>query len=339
MNVTLRELAAAAGGELVGDASTVITGIASLSEAAPGEITFYSQPKYLPQLRKTCASAVLVPLSLQESIGPAQIRVADPEKAFEEIALRFAPPSIRHEPGIHPTAVIAADAKLGTRVSVQPHAVIESGVMIGDDTVIGANSYVGHESVIGSSCLIYPLAMIRERTLIGNRVIIHSGVVLGADGFGFKVKDGRQSKIPQIGIVQIDDDVEIGANTTIDRARFGRTWIREGAKIDNLVQIAHNVTVGKHALIASQAGLAGSARVGDHVMIGGQAGITGHIEIGDRAIVGGKAGVSKNLPPDSGIWWGTPASPLGKALERLAWINRLGQLFERVKALEKKFGG
>lgn len=339
MKVTLRELAAASGGELVGDGSSVITGVAPLAEAAPGEITFYSKPKYLAQLRKTRASAVLVPLNLKESIEAAQIRVADPEKAFECIALKFAPAPIRYEPGIHPTAVIAADAKLGGRVCVQAHAVIESGVTIGDDTVVGASSYIGHESVIGSSCLIYPLAMIRERTLVGNRVIIHSGVVLGADGFGFEVKDGRQAKIPQIGIVQIDDDVEIGANTTIDRARFGRTWIREGAKIDNLVQIAHNVIVGRHALIASQAGLAGSARVGDHVMIGGQAGITGHIEVGDRVIIGGKAGVSKNLSSDSGIWWGIPAAPIRTAQQRMAWMNRLGQLFERVKALEKKLSG
>ncbi|MEP6820730.1 MAG: UDP-3-O-(3-hydroxymyristoyl)glucosamine N-acyltransferase [Chthoniobacterales bacterium] len=339
MSFTLQEIAAVAGGELVGDPSLVITGVASLAEAADGEITFFSKPKYLAQFRKTLASAVFVPLKLDESIGAAQIRVAEPEKAFEQIALKFAPPPVRYEPGLHPTAVIAADVRLGARVSVQPHAVIERGVTIGDDTVIGANSYVGHESVIGAHCLIYPLAIIRERTLIGDRVIIHSGAVLGADGFGFEVKDGRQSKIPQIGIVQIDDDVEIGANTTIDRARFGRTWIREGAKIDNLVQIAHNVIVGKHALIASQAGLAGSARIGDNVMIGGQAGITGHIEIGDRAIIGAQAGVSKNLPPDSGIWWGTPASPIRKAQERLAWIHRLGQFFERVKALEKKLGG
>ncbi len=313
INVTLRELAAAIGGEVAGDDSVRITGVASLAEAVAGEITFYSKPKYLAQLRKTAASAVLVPLDLQESIGPALIRVADPEKAFERIALKFAPPSIRYEPGIHPTAVIAADAKLGDRVSVQAHAVIESGVTIGDDTVIGANSYIGHESVIGASCLIYPSAIIRERTLIGNRVIIHSGVVLGADGFGFEVKkDGRQTKIPQIGIVQIDDEVEIGANTTIDRARFGRTWIREGAKIDNLVQIAHNVVVGKHALIAAQAGLAGSARIGDHVMIGGQAGITGHIEIGRLASsLAAKRGSQKTSPLTADFGGEFPRRPFG----------------------------
>lgn len=338
MNFTLQELAALTGGELVGDPSVVIDGVASLAEASEGKIAFFSNPKFLLQLRRTRASAVIVSPELKEPLAAAQIRVVDPQLAFEQIVSQFSPPPVRYEPGIHPTAVIAADAKLGARVSVQPHAVIEAGVTIGDDTVIGANSYVGHGAVIGSDCLIYPLVMIRERTLIGHRVIIHSGAVLGADGFGFEVRDGRHSKIPQIGIVQIDDEVEIGANTTIDRARFGRTWIREGAKIDNLVQIAHNVTVGKHALIASQAGLAGSTRIGEHVMIGGQAGIIGHSEIGDRVVVGGQAAVTKNLAADSGIWWGTPAMPLPKALQRYNWINRLGRLIDRVKALEDKIG-
>ena len=336
MTFTLAEIASIAGGESTGDPTLVISGVASLAEATQGEITFFANPRYLSALRKTGASAVFVPTNFTEAIQPARIRVANPEKAFEQIALKFAPPPVRYEPLIHPSAVIAADAKLGARVSIQPHAVIEPGVTIGDDTVIGAGSYIGHGCIIGPGCLIYARATIRERTQIGARVIIHSGVVLGADGFGFEIKDGRQHKIPQIGIVQIDDDVEIGANTTIDRARFGRTWIREGAKIDNLVQIAHNVVVGKHAVIASQAGIAGSSKIGDYVMIGGQAGITGHIELGDRTIVGAKTGVSKNLPANTGIWWGIPAAPIRKAQERLAWIHRLGQLFDRVKAIEKK---
>ncbi|MEP6809929.1 MAG: UDP-3-O-(3-hydroxymyristoyl)glucosamine N-acyltransferase [Chthoniobacterales bacterium] len=339
MNFTLHELAGFSGGELVGDPAQVIHAAAGLAEAVMGEVTFFANRKYLAQLRQTRASAVFVPLDFREPIGPAQIRVADPEQAFAEVALKFAPPPIRYQPGIHPSAVIGAEVKLGERVSIQPHVVIERGVKIGDDTVIGANSYIGHESVIGADCLIYPLATIRERTIIGARVIIHSGVVIGADGFGFVVKDGRQCKIPQLGIVQIDDDVEIGANATIDRARFGRTWICEGAKIDNLVQIGHNVVVGRHCVIASQAGVAGSSRLGEYVMIGGQAGVTGHIELGDRTIVGAKTGVSKNLPAGSGIWWGIPAAPIRKAQERLALVNRLGQLFQRVKDLEKKLSG
>ncbi len=336
MTFTLEELATLSGGELSREPALVITGAASLLEASAGEITFFANPKYASRLRQTRASAAFVPTDFAGSLDLPQIRVADPEKSFQQIALKFAPPPICFAPMIHPTAVIADDVKLGAGVSIQPHAVIERGVSIGDDTVIGANTYIGHESVLGPHCVIYPQAIIRERTLIGARVIIHSGAVVGADGFGFEIQDGRQVKIPQIGIVQIDDDVEIGANTTIDRARFGRTWIREGAKIDNLVQIAHNVVIGRHTVIASQAGIAGSTRVGDYAMIGGQAGLTGHIELGDQAIIGAKAGVSKNVPGGSGVWWGIPAAPIRKAQERLAWINRLGQLFERVKAIEKK---
>ncbi len=336
---TLQEIAALTEGELAGDGAQVIAGAASLHDAREGEITFFANPRYLAQLKATQASAVFVPLDFEQEMAAALVRVADPTKAFAHVALKFAPPPISYPPGVHPTAVIGENVTLGDRVSIQPHAVIERGATIGNESVIGAHSYVGHEAVLGAQCLIYPHVTIRERTIIGDRVVIHSGAVLGADGFGFEVVDGRQVKIPQIGIVQVDDDVEIGANTTIDRARFGRTWIQEGAKIDNLVQIAHNVVIGKHTVIASQAGIAGSSRLGSYVMIGGQAGITGHIELGDQTIVGAKGGVSKSLPAGSGIWWGIPAVPIKKAQERLAWIRRLGQLFDRVKAIEKKLEG
>lgn len=338
VSFTLKEIAALTGGEVVGDSAGIITGVASLAEAGEGEITFFAAAKYLPLLRETCASAVFVPPDFRDEIQTPQIRVVNPSKAFEQVVLKLAPPPIAFSPGIHPTAVVAQDAKMGEGVSVQAHAVIEAGARIGDRTVIGANSYIGHETQIGADCLIYPLAMIRERCRLGVRVIIHSGAVVGADGFGFEVVEGRHQKVPQIGIVQIDDDVEIGANTTIDRARFGRTWIQEGAKIDNLVQIAHNVVVGKHSIIVGQAGVAGSSRLGSYVMVGGQAGITGHVEIGDRISIGAKTGVSKNIPADSGIWWGVPAIPIRKAQEQLAWIRRLGQLLQRVKALEEKIG-
>ena len=176
--------------------------------------------------------------------------------------------------------------------------------------------------------------MIRERGRIGQRVIIHSGAVIGADGFGFEPVNGRHQKLPQIGIVQIDDDVEIGANTTIDRARFGRTWIQEGVKIDNLVQIAHNVVIGKHSIVVAQVGIAGSVRIGERVLIGGQAGIIGHIEIGDGTAIGAQSGISKNIR--GGTWWATPAVPLAEAKQQLAWVRRLGKLFARVKAIEQK---
>src|SRR4030095_6431820 len=204
-------------------------------------------------------------------------------------------------PGIHATAVVDSSAKLGERVSVQPHSVIEAGVNIGNDTVIGAGSSIGHGTTIGSGCLIYPLVTIRERSRIGSRVIIHSGAVIGADGFGFEMVDGRHQKIQQLGIVQIDDDVEIGANTTVDRARFGRTWIQQGVKIDNLVQIAHNVIIGKNSVIAAQTGIAGSVQIGQRVLMGGQVGVIGHIEIGDNTAIGAQSGISENI---SGGAWG-----------------------------------
>jgi UDP-3-O-[3-hydroxymyristoyl] glucosamine N-acyltransferase len=333
---TLQELATMSGGELAGDPGLKITGAASLAEATAGEISFFSNRKYVGLLRKTRASAVFVPPDFAEPISTAQIRVSNPTRAFEQVVLKLAPKAVTFTSGIHPSAIVDPGAQIGERVSVQPYAVIEAGARIGDDTVIGTGTYIGHEVGIGAGCLIYPRVTIRERTRIGSRVIIHSGAVIGADGFGFEVIDGRQEKIQQLGIVQIDDDVEIGANTTVDRARFGRTWIQQGVKIDNLVQIAHNVIVGKNSVIVAQTGISGSARVGERVMMGGQVGIVGHIEIGDGAAIGAQSGVSKSI--QGGVWFGYPAVPLREAKQQIAWIHRLGKLFARVKEIEKKLG-
>jgi UDP-3-O-[3-hydroxymyristoyl] glucosamine N-acyltransferase len=333
---TVKELAALSGGELVGDSTLKIIGAASLGEATPGEISFFTDRKYIGLLRKTRASAIFVPPDFAEPINAAQIRVSNPTKAFEQVVLKFAPKAITFAPGIHPSAVVDPSAQLGERVSIQPLAVIEPGAKIGDDTIIGAGSYVGHEAVIGSACLIYPRVTIRERSRIGSRVIIHSGAVIGADGFGFEMVDGRHHKIQQLGIVQIGDDVEIGANTTVDRARFGRTWIQEGVKIDNLVQVAHNVVIGKNSVIVAQTGISGSTRVGERVMMGGQVGIAGHLEIAGGTMIAAQSGVSKSLP--GGVWFGYPAVPIAEARKQIAWIHRLGKLFGRVKEIEKKLG-
>lgn len=324
------------GGELCGDPGQKISGAASLVEARAGEIAFFNNPKYAMQLRNTRASAVFVPLDFSETTAAAQIRVTNPVKAFEQVVLRLAPRPVEFLPGVHSTAIVDASVKLGARVSIQPHVVIEPGVSIGDDTTIGAGSYIGHESSVGPACLIYPRVTIRERIRIGARVIIHSGAVIGADGFGFELVDGRHEKIRQLGIVQIDDDVEIGANTTVDRARFGRTWIQEGVKIDNLVQVAHNVVIGKHSVIVAQAGISGSTRVGERVIMAGQVGIAGHIEIGDGTIIAAQSGVAKDIR--GGVWFGYPAVPLAEAKQQIAWVHRLGKLIERVKAIEKKLG-
>jgi UDP-3-O-[3-hydroxymyristoyl] glucosamine N-acyltransferase len=336
VSFTLQELASMSGGELVGDPKLKITGAASLVEATSGEISFFANRKYIGLLRKTRASAVFVPPDFTEPLAAAQVRVSNPTKAFEQVVLKFAPKPITFAPGIHPSAIVGATVRLGERVSIQPHAVIEDGSQIGDDTIIGAGSYIGHETTIGSACLIYPLVSIRERSRIGSRVIIHSGAVIGADGFGFEVVDGRQQKIQQLGIVQIDDDVEIGANTTVDRARFGRTWIQQGVKIDNLVQIAHNVVIGKNSVIVAQTGISGSTRVGECVTIAGQVGIAGHVEIGDGSVIAGQSGISKSIP--GGVWFGYPAVPFAEAKQQIAWVHRLGKLFARVKEIEKKLG-
>jgi UDP-3-O-[3-hydroxymyristoyl] glucosamine N-acyltransferase len=336
VNLTLQELAKITGGELHGDPAGKITGAASLAEAEPGEIAFFADPRYVSLLRKTRASAVFVPMDFAETISAAQIRVSNPSKAFEQIVLRLAPKPVEFPPGVHPSAIVDPSVKLGARVSIQPYAVIEPGATIGDGTVIGAQSYVGHETVIGPGCIIYPHVTIRERTRIGARVVIHSGAVIGADGFGFELVNGRYQKIQQLGIVQIDDDVEIGANTSVDRARFGRTWIQEGVKIDNLVQVAHNVVIGKHSVIAAQTGISGSTRVGERVTMAGQVGIVGHVEIGDGTVIAAQSGVSKDIR--GGTWFGYPAVPIADAKRHIAWIHRLGKLFARVKALEDKLG-
>jgi UDP-3-O-[3-hydroxymyristoyl] glucosamine N-acyltransferase len=336
MILTLKELADQSDGELVGDPTLKITGAASLGEATQGEISFFANRKYIGLLRKTRASAVFVPPDFAEPINAAQIRVSNPTKAFEQVVLKFAPKPITFAAGIHSSAVVDASVQIGERVSIQPLAVIEAGARIGNDTIIGAGSYIGHDTVIGSACHIYPRVTIRERSKIGSRVIIHSGAVIGADGFGFEMVDGQQQKVPQLGVVQIDDDVEIGANTTVDRARFGRTWIHQGVKIDNLVQIAHNVVIGMNSVIAAQTGISGSVRIGNHVMIGGQVGIIGHIEIADGTAIGAQSGISKNIY--GGSWWASPAVPLAEAKRQIAWVRRLGNLFARMKEIEKKLG-
>ena len=324
------------GGELVGDPKLKITGAASLAEATSGEISFFANRKYIGLLRKTRASAVFVPLDFAEPLDAACVRVSNPANAFEQVVLRFAPNPITFAQGVHPSAVVGSGVRLGERISVQPHAVIEDGSEVGDDTIIGAGAYIGRETKIGSRCLIYPLVTVRERSLIGSRVIIHSGAVIGADGFGFEMVDGRQQKIQQLGIVQIDDDVEIGANTTVDRARFGRTWIQQGVKIDNLVQIAHNVIIGKNSVIVAQTGISGSTRVGERVTMAGQVGIVGHVEIADGSVIAAQSGVSKSVP--GGVWFGYPAGPIDEVKQQIAWIRSLGKLFARVKEIEKKLG-
>ena len=336
MNITLAELASLTGGTLEnGDPHLAITGAAAVSEATPGQVTFFGNARYLPALRLSTAAAAFVPADFAEQIAPALIKVANPSLAFEKALEQFAPPPVTYPPGIHPTAILGPDVTLGDGVSIQPYAVIESGVSIGAGAVIGAHAFIGLDTTLGAGCRIHPHVTIRERVTIGARVIIHSGSVIGSDGFGYEFSGGRHVKIPQTGIVQIDDDVEIGANVAIDRARFGRTWIQEGTKIDNLVQIAHNVVIGKHCIIVAQAGISGSSKLGQYVTLAGQVGVTGHIEIGDRVTVGAKSGISKNIAAGE-IWFGYPAAPVREYKERMAYVNRLDKLHARVRMLEQE---
>jgi UDP-3-O-[3-hydroxymyristoyl] glucosamine N-acyltransferase len=311
-----------------------ITGVASLQEARPGDITFFGNPRYLAQLRLSKASAVFVPLEFREEIGPVLLNVENPSTAFASVVSAFAPPEVVAEPGIHPSAVVSSSAKLGERVSVGPLAVIGDSAVIGSGSVIGAGCLIGSEVHLGEGCHLHPGAIIRERCILGNRVILQPGAVIGSCGFGYEFKEGRHFKIPQTGIVEIGDDVEIGANTTVDRARFGRTIIGEGSKIDNLVQIAHNVQIGSHTIICSQVGISGSTRIGSYVTLAGQVGLAGHIEIGDKAVLGAKAGVSKNVPAGS-MLIGAPAKPMKEFKQTNFYISQLHKLYDRVKELEK----
>jgi UDP-3-O-[3-hydroxymyristoyl] glucosamine N-acyltransferase len=336
VQITVRELAALVGGQFADEASgsCAITGVAAAREAGAGDVTFFGNPKYLAQIKATRATAALVPLDFAEPIAAIPVRVENPSLAFARLVERFAPPPVVFAPGVHPSAVVASDVVLGEGVAIQPCAVIESGARIGARTVIGAGSYIGHGATIGADCQLAARVTVGARCLVGDRVVVHSGAVLGSDGFGFEFAQGRHVKIPQTGIVQVDDDVEIGANTTIDRARFGRTWIGAGTKIDNLVMIAHNVVIGKHCIIVAQVGISGSTRLGDYVTLAGQAGVAGHLEIGSRAIVGGRAGVTKSLP-GSEMYMGYPATLAKEYRERIARVARLPKLVERVRRLEQ----
>jgi UDP-3-O-[3-hydroxymyristoyl] glucosamine N-acyltransferase len=339
MRVTVRELAGVLGGTVLGDPERVISGISSLHEATPNDVSFLANPKYAPFLSETRAGAVLVASPQAEASGRngdlVQIVVANPDYAFAKVVGTYGPKSMPPPPGIHPTAVIGESVKLGANVAIGAYVVIAEGASIGANTVIYPQVYIGAHSAIGDDCLIYPQVTIRERLTLGNRVILHPGAVIGSDGFGYASVAGVHHKIPQVGTVVIEDDVEIGSNTTIDRARVGCTRIGVGTKIDNLVQIAHNVEIGGHCRIVAQVGIAGSTRIGKHVVLAGQCGIVGHITIGDQAVVTAMSGVSKDIPAKA-VVRGAPAYDFKTAQAMEIAVRRLPGTQTKVKELSAK---
>ena len=333
----LGEIVALCGGMLEGgDAAIEIHGVGSLAEAQPGEVSFLSNPRYSPQVAETQASAVLVRTDWEGTSRCALVRVEDPNRAFADIAVALSPPALTYPPGVHPSAVIHADATLGDDVHIGPHCVVEAGARIGARSVLLAGCYVGHGAAIGEDCRLHANVSLRAYCTLGDRVWIHDGTVVGSDGFGYSpCKDGSWEKIPQLGTVTVGDDVEIGANVTIDRARFGSTRIGDGVKIDNLVQIAHNVQVAANTVMAAQVGISGSTRIGSNVQLGGQAGLAGHLQIGDGAVVGAQAGVTKSVASRTFVS-GYPAMEHKRAMLLQAHLGKLPDLRKRVQALESK---
>ncbi|QIF03741.1 UDP-3-O-(3-hydroxymyristoyl)glucosamine N-acyltransferase [Roseimicrobium sp. ORNL1] len=319
------------------DAEMMVEGFASLHEAQKGDVTFYTDTKHAAALRRTKASVILVPEDWEsEQLGVAFVRVGSPTAAFDLVVDRYGRQAPTFRPGIHPTAVISDSAMLNAaKVCIGANAVIEDGAIIEDGASIGAGCYVGPDVTIGKDAKLHAQVTVQDGCVIGDRVILHSGVVIGADGFGYEFEAGRHRKVKQRGIVQVDADVEIGANSTVDRARYGRTWIGAGTKIDNLVQIGHNVVIGKHCILVACVAIAGSAVIQDYVVMGAQVGIAGHITVGAQARLGARCGVTKDLPGGK-TYLGYPAVPVEKEKRRLAGVSRLDKLNARVRELEKK---
>jgi UDP-3-O-[3-hydroxymyristoyl] glucosamine N-acyltransferase len=332
--VKLRELAARLECRLEGDGDVDIVRVAGIQDAAAGDLTFLANPKYEKLLATTRASAVI--LREQSAAAPcAMLRARDPYLAFARAVGLFAPAS-RPAPGVHPLAAVAADAQVGGDVSIAPFVAIGEGAIVGDRTVVFPNVTIGAGARIGSDCLIHSNVSIRERVTIGDRVILQNGVVVGGDGYGFVRRgDGTHEKIPQVATVVIEDDVELGANTTVDRPAVGETRIRAGSKIDNLVQIGHGVTVGRNVLMAAQVGIAGSTHVADDVIFGGQVGVGGHLTIGRGAVAVGQSGVTNSLDPGAMVA-GYPAID-GKEWRKASILfRRLPEFKRRIEELEKR---
>ena len=333
MALTLEEIARLVDGRVEGDAQLEVKGINSLDQASESDISFYFSSRYKDLLPRTRARAILVKEKTAGFNGP-QILVENPERAYVKLAALFAPPVPRY-PGISKEAFVHKSALIGNSVSIYPFVYVSERSEIGDETILFPGVYVGKDVSIGCRTVIYPNVTILENTVIGSEVIIHSGTVIGSDGFGFVQEEGASIKIPQLGNVRIEDQVEIGANCCIDRATFGSTLIKRGVKTDNLVQIGHNVVIGENTIIVAQAGISGSVTVGKRVVIGGQVGIADHLEIGDGVMIASQSGVAKSVPSGE-IISGTPAIAHRRWLRSMGIVGKLPELSERIRQLEKR---
>lgn len=332
----LKELAERFNATCVGDKELPISGIGGLDDAKSTDISFLANPKYIDSMHKTQAGAVCVQEGQELPLGKNFLICKNPSSVFQSIVELFIPPLPKSdfENGIHPTAVVDKTAIIDKEAIIGPYCIISSGVKIAKGCKLYGHVFVGAESTLDEDCEIYPHVTIRERCFLGKRVTIQPGAVIGSCGFGYLTSaDGKHKKLAQLGSVILDDDVEIGANTTIDRARFHQTSIGNGTKIDNLVQIGHNVELGKNNLIVSQVGIAGSSKTGDYVVLGGQVGVVGHIEICSGTLVGAKGGISKSVTKP-GRYTGVPLQPIDDYNRQQVLSRKLPELFERVKKLE-----
>lgn len=336
---TLSELADLVGGRVVGDGGVEIFKVASIEEAVPGDITFLAHPRYRAHLSACKASAVIVagdvPVPPVKESGKSFLQVSEPYVAFAKL-LRVFNPLASYSGQVSRQASIDSTAILEDEVTIFPYVYVGKETRVKRRAVLFPGVFLGDGVEVGEDCVLYPQVTVREGCRLGNRVILHAGAVIGADGFGYAGEGSGRVKIPQVGIVEIEDDVEIGANTTVDRATLGRTIIRRGTKIDNLVQIAHNVVVGEDSIIAAQTGIAGSTRIGNQVILAGQVGVVNHVEIGDKAIIGPQSGIPRSVPPGAVLSGGIAAAPHQEWIKVMTLLPQLPKLWNSLRRLERE---
>jgi UDP-3-O-[3-hydroxymyristoyl] glucosamine N-acyltransferase len=333
---TVAYIAEQIGGEVVGDGTLAIVGVAPADGARTGDLTFAEKESYLAAAEASQASAILVPAGF-ESATKALIRVKDPRVAIAKVLPLFFPPET-HAAGVHPSAVVDASAVIDTTATVGPHCIISAGVRIGPRSVLMGGNHLGRDTQIGEDVCLHPNVVLYAKTQIGNRVSIHAGTTIGSDGYGYVFDQGRHRKMLQVGNVVIHDDVEIGSNASIDRGALGSTVIGQGTKIDNLVHVAHNVVMGRHCLIMGQVGFAGSTHLSDYVVIASQSGIAGHLKLGTQATIGAKSGVMRDIPAGETVL-GYPAAPDKQAKRQWIAMAQLPDALRRLKTLEKQMNG